>query len=213
MRSASRSTGRGAPTGASLVVAVGVGAVLAGLAVVVDEVALPASALLIAIFSTGLSWGVAAAGMGAVAAGRAAAATSGLLVLVTAVGGYYLINFLFALRDTSGSALLRAGLLWGIAALMGGPILGLLGWHTRFGDDRQRSVAYGVLAGLLLGQGLRWALRYGLSPHPVFTTALVVPLLIFFAGVRGRAVGSGVLALVIVAVASAQVWRVLEAIN
>lgn len=197
----------------ALIAALLVGALLGALAVLIDEVPVERARLFLAFVSTGLSWGAAAIMLGAASRERVVAGVAGLVVLGAAVGTYYLLNHQMGLRDTTGQALLRAGQLWGLAALIGGPVLGSLGWSMRFGNRQEGSIALGVLCGLLLGQGLRWAIVYGLSPHPVLTPALLLPLIIFAIGVRGRSMPYALGGLAVSAIASAGVWTVLESIG
>lgn len=201
--------------GATLAVPIAamLGASLGALAVFVDEINFVGARLLLVFVSTGLSWGAAAILMGAVSRERFVACVAGTLVLVSAVAAYYGLHGSLGLRDAPADALWEAGRSWGMAALVGGPFLGFFGWGYRFGGRRESSIALGVLCGLLLGQGLRWALRYGINPDPVLTSALVGPLILLALGLRGRSLPLATAALLVTAAFAAAAWSVLESIG
>ena len=199
--------------GVAVSVALAIGVSLGALAVVVDEVDFRGARVILLFVSTGLSWGAAAILVGAFSRQRAMACVAATVVLGSAIAAYYGLNQSLGLRDAPGAALLSEARLWGIAAVVGGPILGFLGWTYRFGERRASSIALGALCGLLLGQGLRLALRYGISPDPVFTAALLGPFVVLIAGLRGRSVLLAGGALCVTAIFAAAAWSVLESIG
>lgn len=188
------------------VIAVGVGILLGALAIAIDEASVPGGRLLVVVFSSGAAWGGAAVALGAIARNRLTAAVAGAVVVVAAVLAYYGGYQATGLRDATGSSLSRAALIWGVIALPGGAVAGFLGWHARSGRGPQRSVAWGCLAGLLLGQGVAWAWRYGFQPDVVFTSALVVPIAVLAWGVRHGGAAIAVPTAVVTAVSAAAIW-------
>lgn len=180
-----------------------VGLVLGGLAVFVDEATLPN--VVVVLSSSGLSWGAGALLMGALSPTMRWSSIAGATTLVVAVVAYYSINHLFGIRAATGDALSRAGLIWTAVGVVGGSVLGGLGWYLRFGDDGKRGMTAGALSGILMGQGVAWAFRYGLTPHPVFTPALVLPLALFVLLCKARPTGPGLGAFVLSAGMSAAV--------
>ncbi len=160
----------GWPVSVALPVAVAVGVTLGLLAVGVDQVGLR---ILVLVFSTRLSWGLAAVAAGALSRRPLVAAAAGLLVMLTAVVAYYAGNDLFGVRESAGTgALVRAGVLWGALALVGGPAAGLAGWVARFRSRRTSSAAWGVMAGMLMGQWVSWVWQHGLLLDAITLPAL-----------------------------------------
>ncbi len=205
-----RVSAAGWPAQVALPVAAVVGIVLGLLAIGVDQFGM--SRILVLVFSTGLSWGLAAVVLGALSRRPAVAAGAALLVMLSAVVTYYAGNDLFGLRENAGSAaLLRAGMLWGALALVGGPAAGLAGWVARFGSRQQSSAAWGVMAGMLMGQGVYWVWQHGVLLDVVTLPALVLPILLVIPGLRrgGALVALGALA--VTAVVAAVAWRVVLA--
>lgn len=201
----------GLSTGAAVGVAVTVGAALGGLALAADE--LPVPRMVLVLVSTGLSWGLAAVLLGAATRHLAAAALAGLVVMETAVVVYYGGNGVLGLRASAGTAaLIHAGLVWGALAAVGGPVAGSLGWTARRGSRAHSAAAYGVLAGMLMGQGLYWAWTHGVRADPVMLAALVLPLAVAAPGLR-RGAGVAVPALAVSAACTALAWsQVLAAV-
>lgn len=162
--------------------------------------------LLVIVFSSGLSWGAAAIGIGAASRDRLTAALAGLLLLLSAVIAYYVGNRVLNLRDVGWASLFSASRIWGAVAVAGGPVAGLAGWHARFGDRRERPVAWGVFSGLMWGQGVQWAVSYGISPDPLLVLALAIPPLALAYGIRRGGAPYAIPALLASTAASAILW-------
>ncbi len=102
------------------------------------------------IANSGAVWTLVAA-MAAAVLGRqrATAISTGMLVLVGEVAGYYAY-----LGDVRHIPVLRAEeLLWTIAALWIGPLAGLAAFHARWGRPDHRAVALLAGCGILAGEG------------------------------------------------------------
>jgi hypothetical protein len=88
---------------------------------------------------------------------RRLAVTSGLLVLVGEVFGYYVV----AAAQQGIAVTVSEQVLWTVAALWIGPLAGLAGYWWRHGSPA-RSVASGCgLAGVMAGEGLHALVRNG----------------------------------------------------
>lgn len=122
--------------------------------------------LLLAVASSGASWGGLALFAGYSFMRRTSSAAAATALLVAAVLTYYGLIVVVSKRwnwgvledgsSAGGLGLLSAGrvtLYWVLAAACTGPFLGLLGNVTRHGTAPQRCVATGVTFGLLSAQG------------------------------------------------------------
>ncbi len=202
------------------VLAVAAAIFIGSFAIAVDY--LPSATALLVVASTGLSWAGTAALMGAWSPRPSSASVSGLLVLVGAVATYYIGIGLFTERGGVGaSALAEAGYVWGLVALVGGPLIGVLGWFARKGTVTQRSIAWGGAGGLLMSQGvylLARITRDGLwsegGPANVLAILLVaIPAALVMVGARRASLGLALITMIGVSVVGAAVWSlVLKAI-
>jgi len=77
------------------------------------------------------------------------AALAGIAALVLALVGYYAMIELRYGYGASTSSLL----LWGSAAVVGGPVFGIAGWSWRFDDGWHRAAAVGLLAACVIAEG------------------------------------------------------------
>ena len=100
------------------------------------------------------------------------AAVLGVVLLVAAVAGYYAtvqVRFGFGV----GRSIL---LFWGVGALAGGLVFGAAGWWWRNGGERARALATGLLAALLVCEGVYFL---AILPDPtVGAGAMVAGLLV-----------------------------------
>ncbi len=81
---------------------------------------------------------------------RRSAAVAGIGALVFALVGYYaMVQLRFGYGASTNSLLL-----WGIAALIGGPVFGVAGWTWRFESGWRRAGAIGLLAAVPIAEGL-----------------------------------------------------------
>lgn len=170
------------------------------------------------VLSGGLSWGLGALAAGALARRAVRAALAGGLLLVVAVVAYYAAVLAFGLRtEAGGRAVLLAASVWLGLALVGGPILGLLGWVARHGAPNPSAAAVGVLAGALMSQGLSYAvsepdlvLQWPPSSNAVVVWLVtVVPLAAAVAwGTRLRRVGVALGSCLVAAAVGAAAWSV-----
>jgi hypothetical protein len=195
----------------AVLAAIGMGA----FAIVVDNI--PAATGLLVIASTGLSWGGVAAVMGAWSPRPGSAAVSGLLVLLGAVATYYTGIALLNTRGAEVGPLWTAGYMWGVIAVVAGPVIGLLGWFARHGTAGQRSLAWGGAGGLLTSQGIYIGARIvrdGLWSEPgpanLLATALVVlPAALVVVGARRASLRLALATMVLVGVVGAVVWSLI----
>ena len=95
------------------------------------------------------------------------AALAGIAALVLALVGYYAMIELRYGYGASTSSLL----LWGSAAVVGGPVFGIAGWSWRFDDGWRRAAAVGLLAACLIAEG---AYLVVILPDPAVGAAFVV---------------------------------------
>ncbi|HVL81908.1 MAG TPA: DUF6518 family protein [Actinomycetota bacterium] len=111
--------------------------------------------------------------------------------------------------------------MWGGLALVAGPVLGGLGWYARNATGRNRSSAWGVIAGSLLSQGMYPLSRSSgaiLTPEAgpvlvILIASFAVPIAMVLIGSRRRYMGSALALMTLVGLLGAIVWsRVLEAI-
>jgi len=78
------------------------------------------------------------------------AAILGVVLLVAALAGYYgTVQVRFGYGGSSSSLVF-----WGIGALAGGLVFGAAGWWWRHGEERARALATGLLAALLVCEGV-----------------------------------------------------------
>jgi len=78
------------------------------------------------------------------------AALAGIAALVLALVGYYaMVQVRFGYGASTSSLLL-----WGSAALVGGPVFGIAGWSWRFETAWRRAVAIGLLAACAIAEGV-----------------------------------------------------------
>ncbi|WP_033328978.1 DUF6518 family protein [Streptomyces yerevanensis] len=105
--------------------------------------------------STWIIWTAAA---GALIRVRPLAVWGGALMMLATCGGYYAAS---TLGDTFGAGGLGTAVVWSMAGLAGGPLLGWAGWTVRRGRGDVRAVAGAVIAMVTLGE----ALWLGLALH------------------------------------------------
>lgn len=128
-----------------------VGIALGGAAWLSDQLAWPYS-LLIPANAIG-PWLAVAFGLGASARTIPTGAARGLVGLVAAVVGYYLLTAVFGsgIRAIGAS---HAATVWGVVAFIAGPIMGGAGAVWRYGTGWPRAVGVGLLAAALIGEGI-----------------------------------------------------------
>jgi hypothetical protein len=81
---------------------------------------------------------------------RSWAAAAGFGALVFALVGYYgMVQLRYGYGGSTGALVL-----WGIAALVGGPVFGVAGWTWRFEDGWRRAAAIGLLAAVAIAEGI-----------------------------------------------------------
>jgi hypothetical protein len=130
-----------------------VGGLAVGIATSWLQGVLPTSANVLA--NSGAIWSLIACALSLPAHSRPFAIAAGLLALGGEVAGYYAIAS--PVRGITTSASER--LLWTVAALVIGPLVGLAAWSIRAGRPSARAVALGALGGLLIGEGLHRLIR------------------------------------------------------
>ncbi len=102
------------------------------------------------VANSGAVWTVVAfAATAALARTTTTAAVGGLLVLVGEVAGYY--GYVAQVRQVAAGH--SAEVLWTVAALWIGPLIGLAAYRARWGDAAQRMTSLAALAGVLAGEG------------------------------------------------------------
>lgn len=195
-----------------LLVAGVLGLLLGLLAAAADRFGGGTGIAVIAVVSTALSWGAAAAFLGSLVRNVAAAAAVATTLLVVAVLVYYRSAVAGGMRS-GGDDVAHATLVWGAAAVAAGLMLGPAGWLVRSGTVVHRALAAGVMGGLLASQGtyLGWRIRdLGAEGLPVLVLALflvgVPALAALWLAPGRRLIALGVLAGV--AVAGAVAWSV-----
>ncbi|WP_433616174.1 hypothetical protein ACQP2P_13910 [Dactylosporangium sp. CA-139114] len=143
-----------------------VGAVLGLLAFGADAVGGMAGQVLVALTSSGFSWGLAAFLVGRFAAVRRQAIARAAVLLVVATLVYYAL-IVFVSRRWSGGYLedgspadmmgllsvAKMTALWLFGSLVAGPVLGLLGHAVRSERTDAAALAAGVACGALSGEG------------------------------------------------------------
>ena len=78
------------------------------------------------------------------------AAGAGFGALILALVGYYaMIELRYGYGASTGSLVL-----WGLGALVGGPVFGIAGWSWRFEDGWRRAGAIGLLAAVAIAEGI-----------------------------------------------------------
>lgn len=87
--------------------------------------------------------------VGAAMPDRRSAVAAGAGALLLALVGYYgLVQIRFGYGGGTGS-----WILWGLGAVIGGPVFGAAGWSWRCGPLRHRQAALGLLAGAFVAEG------------------------------------------------------------
>ena len=95
-------------------------------------------------------WLLAAFLLGSRMPDRRSAAFAGIGALAFALIGYYaMVQLRFGYGGSKNSLVL-----WGIAALIGGPVFGVAGWTWRFGSGWRRAGAIGLMAAVPIAEGL-----------------------------------------------------------
>jgi hypothetical protein len=124
------------------------------------------------------------------------AALAGVLALLLALAGYHaMIQLRYGYGPSTSSLLL-----WGVAALVGGPVFGLAGWSWRFETGWRRAAAIGLLAAVAIAEGIYLIL---ILPEALVGAAFVLvgalaPLVLAHSVVdRGRAYVAVIPALVL----------------
>lgn len=192
-----------------------VGIVLGGLAAGADRLAggSQGAGLAMLLVSSGLSWGVAAAVMGARSDRPVPAVAAGTGALLSAVASYYLLVGPLGGRDSSDAALWSAGLVWAVVAVPAGAVCGAAGWLLRWGGRRGRTAAAAVLAGALMAPSLSVLTRSGAAYRGV-DVAVVVAVLAGVALVSRRLAVPAVAAAVVLGLVGSRLWPVvLQAIR
>ena len=100
------------------------------------------------------------------------AAVASVVLLVAALAGYYATVQVRFGYGAGGSILV----FWGLGALAGGAVFGAAGWWWRHGTERARALATGLLAALLVCEGVYFL---AILPDPtVGAGAIVAGLLV-----------------------------------
>lgn len=77
------------------------------------------------------------------------AALAGFGALAVALVGYYaMVQLRFGFGGSTGALVL-----WGIGAIVGGPVFGVAGWTWRFESGWRRAAAIGLLAAVAIAEG------------------------------------------------------------
>ncbi len=85
------------------------------------------------------------------------AATAGASALLLALVGYYAMTELrYGIGGGTGSLII-----WGLGAIVGGPVFGVAGRTWRVGPQRQRAVALGLLVAVAVAEGIYNAVVLG----------------------------------------------------
>ena len=106
------------------------------------------------------------------------AAAAGFVALVAAIAGYY-VSVPVIVEGASSDV--RSVTVWVVAALVGGPVLGMAGHWWR--DDRalRRIAALAILGGVFTGEGLERVLadpRIGAAGWTMVAAGILVPLVL-----------------------------------
>jgi energy-converting hydrogenase Eha subunit A len=188
---------------------IGVGAALGGAAWISDQLSWPYS-LLIPANAIGAWLGIAFI-LGASARTIPTGVLRGLIGLLSAVAAYYLLNAVLGqgFRVIGAS---HAATVWGVVALLAGPLMGGAGSVWRYGHGWPRAIGVGILAAALIAEGLvfgagRFIHVDQLSTDPgalllavEILLGLALPLLLLRRGERLRGyVATAVLAVIAVA--------------
>jgi hypothetical protein len=81
---------------------------------------------------------------------RAWAAAGGIATLLLAMVGYYAMTELrYGIGGGTSSLIL-----WGLGAIVGGPVFGIAGHTWRVGPDRPRGIAIGLVAAVAIAEGI-----------------------------------------------------------
>jgi Family of unknown function (DUF6518) len=102
------------------------------------------------IANSGAVWVAVAFAVGAFMASDRTAALAGAATLVGAVIGYY-VTVPWLVEGAASSS--RSVAIWGVTALVGGPVFGLAGRWWRTGTEGRRAIAIGLLGGAFAGEG------------------------------------------------------------
>jgi len=95
------------------------------------------------------------------------AALAGFGALAFALLGYYgMVQLRFGYGGSTGALVL-----WGIGALVGGPVFGVAGWTWRFEDGWRRATAIGLLAAAAIAEG-GYLIR--ILPEPAVGAAFIL---------------------------------------
>lgn len=142
-----------------------------------------------------LVWAGSAVLAGWIARHSGLAAITGLATLVTAVVTYYAYGLLVGNHAEAGvSAIGHAARFWLVVAVIGGPVLGVIGAMCRLGGPLGLAARLVVPLGLLAE--IAWRLRWGLPTHDpgnaVGLSVLLLGALVLTAlAVRASSVGLG----------------------
>lgn len=127
--------------------------------------------------------------------GRMSAIAAGTAILLLALVGYYATTQMrYGIGGGTGSLVL-----WGISAVLGGPVFGSAGRMWRTGPPTARSIALGLLAAVAIAEGIYHALV--LDEPPVGAGFVVVGLLVPLLLGRTQAVRIGAYAATVPAIA------------
>lgn len=102
------------------------------------------------IANSGAVWVAVAFAVGAFMASDRTAALAGAGTLLGAVVGYY-VTVPWLVEGAASSS--RSVAIWGVTALIGGPVFGLAGRWWRTGTEGRRAIAIGLLGGAFAGEG------------------------------------------------------------
>lgn len=187
-------------------ISIGVGVALGGAAWVSDQLAWPYS-LLIPANAIGVWLGIAFV-LGASARTVPTGVLRGLIGLVSAVGGYYLLNAILG-HGYRVIGATHAATVWGAVALLAGPLMGGAGSVWRYGHGWPRAIGVAILAAALIGEGfvfgagrLAYLYQLGTDPSALLLAAEIVvgialPWLLLRRGERLRGyVATAVLAVI-----------------
>jgi hypothetical protein len=104
------------------------------------------------------------------------AAAAGIAALLFALVGYYgMTELRYGIGGGAGSLVL-----WGLGALVGGPVFGVAGRWWRTGTHRQRAMGIGLLAAVAIAEGIYHAAILGDSAVGAgfIVAGLLVPLIL-----------------------------------
>lgn len=103
------------------------------------------------VMSAAGPWAALTVAVGLASRGRVAAGASGALLLTTALAGYYVVAGIY------GGVPLLIAVFWLIPALLGGPVLGTVGFEI--GTRSDASTFYLMLAPMFVGEAVLFLLR------------------------------------------------------